>query len=468
MCFWILFLAVTAESAGYRAETSYCPQWSPDGKQLVFYSKMDGHWRILRINIDGSNLKILSQGSHHDYYPSFSPKGDRIVFYSIRDGNAEIYAMETDGSDVTRLTSDPGSDEDPRWSPDGSQIGYVCDRAICIMNADGSGRIRLTDPNEIPVVSRISWSPDGAKVVFYSTSDKNEMSSANQWSLFSVSVDTKAVEQLNPSWGRDSNPDWSSASGRIVVDGNKTGSWDSGDGGWEIFAMNPDGSSRRNLTRNDGRNDWGGFWSPDGTRIAYCSGINDQYEIHVINADGTNERQVTHLINDALFEDPRDGKRYSVVRLGTQVWMGHNLAFETQNSWCYQDSEDCQDTGRLYAWNAAMESCPEGWHLPTDEEWMTLEAYLGMATEDLRKTGPRGTDEGAKMRTGGSSGLHIPIAGYRRPTGESVRHGERAAFWLATEKDRENAWHRDVRSDVGTIYRSPVTKTYALSVRCIQ
>jgi uncharacterized protein (TIGR02145 family) len=467
----VLFSALLAEGSEIVARTSYCPQWSPDGKQLVFYSEVNGQWRIMRINIDGSNLAMLGHGSHDDFYPSFSPKGDLILFYSNRDGNHEIYSMDTDGFDTKRLTSNSAGDRYPRWSPDGTKIGYVCDqpegKAICVMNADGNGQLRITNPKEIPVISRISWSPDGRKIIFYSSSDKKEMSAQNQWAMFEVSITTRNVEKLDQSWRRDSNPDWSRTKGKIVVDGHKNGSWESDDGDWEIFVMNPDTTGRHNLTRNKNRNDWGAFWSPDGTRIAYSSGMNDQYEIHIIDANGDASRQITHLIADESFIDSRDSKRYPVLRLGRQLWMARNLAFKAENSWCYDNESDCDEKGRLYTWDAASQACPEGWHLPTDQEWMALELHLGMSEEDVKKTGPRGHEEGATMRSGGSSRLEMPVSGYRRPTGEFVRAGERAAYWAATDLNQEDAWHRDIRSDVGTVYRSAVTKTYALSVRCI-
>ena len=56
----------------------------------------------------------------------------------------------------------------------------------------------------------------------------------------------------------------------------------------------------------------------------------------------------------------------------------------------------------------------------------------------------------------------------RGPDGSFARRGERAAFWTASEHNQENARHRDIRNSVGTVYRSPVTKTYALSVRCVR
>ena len=148
--------------------------------------------------------------------------------------------------------------------------------------------------------------------------------------------------------------------------------------------------------------------------------------------------------------------------------MGSDLKFELSPSWCYLDDPDqCEANGRLYPWDAAMDACPKGWHLPSDEEWMALESYLGMPAAELAVEGIRGTDQGARLRQGGDSGFDAPISGYRRPDGSYARAGERSAYWLSSEIDVEAAWHRDIRSDDARIYRSAVPKGYALSVRCL-
>src|ERR687883_1187221 len=91
----------------------------------------------------------------------------------------------------------------------------------------------------------------------------------------------------------------------------------------------------------------------------------------------------THPFN--TFVDPRDGRRYPTVKIGKQLWMARNLAFAAPTSWCYAgDSADCERNGRLYTWDAARNVCPKGWHLPSDSEWMILEAQLGMPNEQVR------------------------------------------------------------------------------------
>ena len=306
---WMLLLATGAripESAkiaqwqGALSRSNYCPRWSPDGARIVFYSHIQDKWRIILMNADGSEWKVLSSGNHDDFYPSFSPDGKKILFYSNRDGNQEIYVMNLDGTAPKRLTEDPARDRYPQFSPDGKRITFVrLDEGgrggVMIMDADGSGARSLT-PESANVISRLGWSPDNSRIVFYQSNDGKDMSGENQWALYSVSVAEGSVVKMHDGLGRDSNVDWSASARLLVFDAHKAGSWESDDGGWEIFVSNPDGGKRRNVTNNKGINDWGASWSPDGKKIVYCSGMDDQYEIYVIDADGSNPARLTYNV----------------------------------------------------------------------------------------------------------------------------------------------------------------------------
>lgn len=82
------------------------------------------------------------------------------------------------------------------------------------------------------------------------------------------------------------------------------------------------------------------------------------------------------------FKDPRDGKSYSWLRIGNQIWMTQNLDRDTAGGICYENRpEKCSVYGRLYDWSTARQVCPADWHLPTTTEWDTLFQRAGGVTK---------------------------------------------------------------------------------------
>jgi Tol biopolymer transport system component len=159
-------------SAGQGDCTNTGPQWSPDGKQIAFDTKIDGNWEISVMNADGSNPRNLTNDPARDYGPSWSPDGTKIAFISNRAGMYmySIYVMNADGSGVYALTQDAAAEPNPPWSPDGRKIAFnsktYSPSEIITINADGSDMVRLTD--NLAGDYYPSWSPDGQLIAYIS------------------------------------------------------------------------------------------------------------------------------------------------------------------------------------------------------------------------------------------------------------------------------------------------------------
>lgn len=148
-------------------------QWSPDGQFIVFAlgtSYITRLWDIYRIDADGGEMQLLSDGEGISYGPQLSPDGEQIAFVVGSIVNNDIYLMNADGSSPRRLTATDSSERMPVWSPDGTQILFQSfidpsyPRALDVINRDGTGRRRLADDsafNDVP-----SWSPDGHKILY--------------------------------------------------------------------------------------------------------------------------------------------------------------------------------------------------------------------------------------------------------------------------------------------------------------
>jgi uncharacterized protein (TIGR02145 family) len=203
------------------------------------------------------------------------------------------------------------------------------------------------------------------------------------------------------------------------------------------------------------------------------------------------------------FMDSRDGKVYATIQIGTQCWMAENLNIGTMingssnqtdngtiEKYCYNNSTaNCDTYGGLYQWDEMMQYvttegtqgiCPTGWHIPTDDEWKTMEMYLGMTQAQADATGWRGTDEGGKLKETGtthwsspntgatnSSGFTGLPGGYRSTGGAFNYLTGYASFWSSSE-DGSPAWSRGLYYDSAQVYRDGDDQAYGFSVRCVR
>jgi WD40 repeat protein len=119
---------------------------SGENGKIAFVSDRDGDEEIYLMDADGGNSVNLTNHPADDRAPAWSPDGLRIAFATNRDGNDEIYVIDADGANLVNLTSHPADDGEPTWSPDGRSIAFTSEGGIFAMDADGTNRLRLTDP----------------------------------------------------------------------------------------------------------------------------------------------------------------------------------------------------------------------------------------------------------------------------------------------------------------------------------
>jgi Tol biopolymer transport system component len=240
------------------------PVPSPDGNAVVFQSNRTGNWEIYTINVDGSNLKQLTDLPGPDVSPVWSPDGSLIVFASERDNDSEIYLMKSDGSSQTRLTNIPGDDSHPHWFPDGRRILFNSSQNtpdqtkdwslqfhdVYSITIDGKDIQRYTDNKTVTTYSSVS--PDGNMIAFRKVTD----SPAYNWDMtlnkrsrnsdvYVMDIGTKEqidVSQQSP--GYDGWPAWLRDSKSVVFVSNRNGKA----GGGQLFIADTKGTTVRQLT----------------------------------------------------------------------------------------------------------------------------------------------------------------------------------------------------------------------------
>jgi len=172
-----------------------------------------------------------------------------------------------------------------------------------------------------------------------------------------------------------------------------------------------------------------------GQAMDYFVKLLERYPDQADLADLTRSR-ITKLEDKNTFIDPRDGHKYKWVKIGNQIWMAENLAYmpwvnpprkQEYGIWVYdyegfdlieaKSTENYQKYGCLYDWPTAMGLgpeylekewggdsenhqglCPPGWRIPSDQDWMSLESYLGMPDTLLEYEGGHRAGSGTKYR----------------------------------------------------------------------
>jgi len=255
--------------------------FSADGQQLIFQSTRDGHQcdQIYTMNVDGSNVRLISTGDGRTTCSYFFPNGRRVLYSSTYLGEKncpprpdfskgyvwavyptfDIFTARPDGSDLKQLTTTTGYDAETTISKDGKLVFTSMrdgDLDIYTMDRNGKHVRRLT--NELGYDGGPFWSYDGKQIVYRAYHPQTEKEKSDYLALLKQNL-------IHPTT-------------------------------LEIWVMNADGSNKRQVTRN-GKANFGPYFFPDGKRVIFASNMDDpkgrNFDLYVINVDGTGLERIT-------------------------------------------------------------------------------------------------------------------------------------------------------------------------------
>lgn len=210
--------------------------WSPDGASIAFHASASGTGlpanpypgsATLDSDIFVATVRdflakktaprnLTNNPAAVDDDPDWSPDGQTIIFTShgVNDHHtnavtAEVYAISATGAGSPRaLTSNKYDDRAPAWSPDGKRILFCCRRGakpdfdLCVMNADGSGEVKITDDPRGDLTP--SWSPDGSRIVFH----RGKGRGLGLWDLWVINPDGTGEMRLTDAPGHTGFASW--------------------------------------------------------------------------------------------------------------------------------------------------------------------------------------------------------------------------------------------------------------------
>lgn len=163
----------------------------------------------------------------------------------------------------------------------------------------------------------------------------------------------------------------------------------------------------------------------------------------------------------STFTDPRDGKTYPTVLIGSQTWLAANLAYKPDSGkyWVYNNEDKyVSQYGYLYTWEMAKDVCPSGWHLPSKSEYETL----------LNEFGGEGRDAFKELSQGGSSDFNIIGNGFRYNM-NYIPPKAGSAYWTSTEINNKKAWVLRTGGGESTVVLTDfIGKKNGVSIRCIK
>ncbi len=170
--------------------------------------------------------------------------------------------------------------------------------------------------------------------------------------------------------------------------------------------------------------------------------------------------------------DKRDKNYYQTVKIGNQIWFAQNLRYKHNNSITVGEKHE-NAIGRHYTYSSAIESCPDGWHLPSDEEWKIMEEEIGMTKKDLEIIGfqPRGENEkiGQLLLESGDIMFYAKYSGVGSQRNKQITAlNKNGQYWTSTKNDEVNTIIRVFSDQFKSIVRDKTGIGNYLTIRCVK
>jgi Tol biopolymer transport system component len=320
--------------------------WGPDSKELI-YSMAGSLWRQ---KLDSDTATQLTDGPGYDYQPDWSPDGKSVVYASYQKDAIELWMLDLSTGKSSQLTSGGAVNVEPRWSPDGKKIVWVStqyNRRFHVFMADvKSGALerieRLTGETKSSLPRYYysaydmeinpAWTRDGREILF--VSNRGHIHGTGGFWLMKAEPGAEAREIHYEETNWKARPDFSPDGSRMVYSSYLGRQWHN------LWLMPAKGGDAFPISYGDW-DETNARWSPDGQRIAFVSNAegNSSILIQELSSGASRElnlRNRKYANEQALLEIYcRDEGKHAYARISVTDEKGHFYA--PDNAWIHAD-----------------------------------------------------------------------------------------------------------------------------------